>query len=176
LRNRERSSQTLLQVILFSFTLSHLNHSQHARTKPMAREVIITDDLDGSRDAQPVRFGFHDKQYEIDLPGKNEAQLAQLLTRYIDKGREVAQPTAVTGRRRGQAKRPGRQDLADIRDWAKHKGLEVSDRGRIRADIIDQYDREQAAPPVRDTVRPGRPVAGEETSPASGSNSLPNTP
>src|SRR5512142_2843844 len=122
----------------------------------MAREVIITDDLDGSPSAEPVRFGFHDKQYEIDLSGKNEAEFAKLLARYIDKGREVTPPpAAVTGRRRGQAKRPGREDLAAIREWAKHKGLEVSDRGRIKAEIIEQYDQEQVAgPAVQEPARP----------------------
>jgi hypothetical protein len=142
----------------------------------MAREVIITDDLDGSRDAQPVRFGFHDKQYEIDLSGKNEAQLAQLLARYIDHGREIAPPTAVTGRRRGQVKRPGREDLAAIRQWAHDKGLEVSDRGRIKADIIEQYDREQAAPSAAAIAQPDRAAVGEGARPASGSNSPPTTP
>jgi hypothetical protein len=32
--------------------------------------------------------------------------------------------------------------LADIREWAKTKNYQVSDRGRIKQSIIDEYDEE----------------------------------
>jgi hypothetical protein len=139
----------------------------------MAREVIITDDLDGSPSATPVRFGFHDKQYEIDLSGKNEAQLAQLLARYIDHGREVTPPpAAVTARRRGAGKRPGREDLTAIREWAKQKGLKVSDRGRISADIIEQYDAAHS----KTRPSPDRPATTSGDTNAGTRSAAPNSP
>ncbi len=30
--------------------------------------------------------------------------------------------------------------VAEIRAWAKSKGLKVNDRGRIPADIVEKYD------------------------------------
>jgi hypothetical protein len=31
-------------------------------------------------------------------------------------------------------------DLATIREWARAKGYQVADRGRISANIMDEYD------------------------------------
>lgn len=111
----------------------------------MAKQTIYTDDLDGSHGAQPVRFGFRDKQYEIDLSQEHEEEMEAFLARYIEKGREAVPPPPAPGRARGAGKRPGRTDLPAIREWAQRKGMEVADRGRIKADIIEEYDRERGA-------------------------------
>lgn len=47
--------------------------------------------------------------------------------------------------RRGQARRggriaPARQRSADIRAWAKEHGISVSERGRIPANVVEQYE------------------------------------
>jgi hypothetical protein len=98
--------------------------------------VIITDDLDGSGNAETVSFGFGGVTYEVDLGTKNRARLEQALAPFIEAGRRV--PGG--GRRRG-AGRPGGSsaDLADVRAWARAAGLKVSGRGRISSDIMRQY-------------------------------------
>jgi hypothetical protein len=95
--------------------------------------VIVTDDLDGSDNAETVSFGFDGVTYEIDLAKKNRAKLEKALAPYIEAGRRVPRG----GRRAG-----GRAsaDRSAVRAWAKSAGLEVSDRGRVSAEIMRQYE------------------------------------
>ncbi len=104
----------------------------------MARSVsvIMTDDLDGSADAETVSFGFGGVTYEIDLGEKNRAKLEKALAPFIEAGRRVPRG----GRRRG-AERPGPSvDRAAVRAWAKSAGIKVPERGRISAEILRQYE------------------------------------
>ena len=50
--------------------------------------VIITDDLDGSGNAETVSFGFGGVTYEVDLSTKNRARLEKALGPFIEAGRE----------------------------------------------------------------------------------------
>jgi hypothetical protein len=100
--------------------------------------VIITDDLDGSEGAQTVAFGFEGVSCEIDLNAKNRARLEKALAPFIAAGRKVPRRSRVR-----PAGRPGggeRTDRAAIRAWAKAAGLTVSERGRISAEVIRQYE------------------------------------
>lgn len=98
--------------------------------------VIITDDIDGSEDAETVIFGFDGIMYEIDLAKKNRAKLERTVAPYVAAGRKVTRR-----RTQGSAGRSTgpRVDRALVRAWAKEHGLKVSDRGRISADVMQQY-------------------------------------
>ena len=74
--------------------------------------------------------------YEIDLSTKNANAFRRQLAPFIEHARKTG---------RGQRRRPGRtassrERSADIRAWAKDQGITVSDRGRIRASVADQYE------------------------------------
>ena len=98
--------------------------------------VVITDDLDGSPDAETVAFGFEGHSYEIDLGKKNRARLQKSLQPFMDAGRRTTQRrTAKTPRGAGT-----RTDRAAVRAWAAGQGLKVSERGRISADVMSKYD------------------------------------
>lgn len=100
--------------------------------------VIMTDDLDGSEDAETVSFGFGGVTYEIDLGKKNRAKLEKALAPFIEAGRRVPR-----GGRRRSADRQGGGASADrsaVRAWAKSAGIKVPERGRISADIMRQYE------------------------------------
>lgn len=99
--------------------------------------VIITDDLDGSCGAEPVSFGLDGTSYEVDLGAKNRAKLEKALAPFIDAGRRL--PTRA-GRRRPSRASGTSVDNAAIRTWAGTAGLQVSERGRISADIIREYE------------------------------------
>jgi hypothetical protein len=99
--------------------------------------VVINDDIDGSADAETVSFGLDGMSYEIDLSEKNRAKLDKALAPYIENGHRVARSRRQTGLSRS---RSGRVDRAAIRTWAKENGLQVSDRGRISADVLEQYE------------------------------------
>ena len=105
----------------------------------MARKVsvVTTDDLDGSPDAETVSFGLDGVSYEIDLAPANKSRLAETISPYIAAGRKVSRG------RRPRAPQPaagGRVDRAAVRTWAREAGLAVSERGRISADVMSQYE------------------------------------
>jgi nucleoid-associated protein Lsr2 len=97
--------------------------------------IVITDDLDGSPDAETVAFSFDGHSYEIDLGKKNLARLQKSLQPFMDAGRRTAESrTAKTGRDTGS-----RTDRAAVRAWAAGQGLKVSERGRISAEVMSKY-------------------------------------
>lgn len=105
----------------------------------MAQKTIVKmyDDLDGSEidaEGKSVSFSFDGTSYEIDLSGKNVAKMREDLSVYIDKARKVS------NRGRGSAKaEPAPLDTKAVRAWAEEQGLEVSARGRLSSELIEQY-------------------------------------
>ena len=98
--------------------------------------VALEDDLDGSPASETVRFGLDNAQYEIDLNKKNARAFRKKLTPFVEHARKAGPE-----QRHGPARTASsRQRSADIRAWAKAKGLAVSDRGRIPASVADQYE------------------------------------
>jgi hypothetical protein len=105
----------------------------------MARSVavVVTDDLDGSLDAETVTFGLDGVTYEIDLSANNRAKLDRDFAPYIEAGRRISRIRS----RGGQGRQAGpRVDRAAVRAWAKENGLHVSERGRISAELMSQYE------------------------------------
>jgi hypothetical protein len=99
--------------------------------------VALEDDMDGGPANETMRFGLDGSEYEIDLSKKNADHFRKALTPFIGHARRVAS--------RGQARRGGRtvstrQRSADIRAWAKEHGISVSERGRIPANVVEQYE------------------------------------
>jgi hypothetical protein len=103
----------------------------------MAQKVQITlvDDLDGSPADETVQFGLDGVAYEIDLSSANAAALRESLGRYVGSARRLS------GRRgRSGSTARGDSDAHLIRTWAKQRGLEVSERGRIPAEVRRAYE------------------------------------
>lgn len=100
-------------------------------------QVVLEDDLDGGKADETVSFGLDGATYEIDLSKKNAAKLRDALSAYVGSGRRVA------GRRgggRARSRGRGGSDSAQIREWAKANGYDVSERGRISAEIREAYN------------------------------------
>ena len=113
----------------------------------MAQKVTVSliDDMDGNKADETVEFGLDGKNYEIDLSSKNAEKLRDALATYVAAARRPG------GRRRGggggaaaATRRPSvdREQNQAIRDWARKRGMKVSDRGRIPADVLDAYHQE----------------------------------
>ena len=83
-----------------------------------------------------MRFAFDGSDYEIDLNAKNAAAFGKQLAPYIEHARKAGRAQS---RRSGRAA-ANRQRSGDIRAWAKEHGVAVSDRGRIPASVVEQYD------------------------------------
>jgi len=98
-------------------------------------DVALEDDLDGGPADETVRFGIGGAEYEIDLSNKNATAFRRQLAPFVDHARKTG---------RGQRRRPGRSTSSrdrsgGIRAWAKSQGIAVSDRGRIPANVAEQY-------------------------------------
>lgn len=100
---------------------------------------MISDDLDGSPNAETVTFGFDGVMYEIDLAKKNRYKLMRKVAPYDEAARKVSS----TRSRAGSARRaPSRVDRAAVRAWAAQHGLTVSSRGRISAAVLERHEAE----------------------------------
>jgi hypothetical protein len=113
----------------------------------MARQTIymLVDDIDGGEADQTVRFAIDGVQYEIDLSEKNAGKMRQAFAKYIEAGSKVGRVGGVarSAPSRGKpAVGADRDQNRAIREWAQAKGIAVSDRGRIKQDIVDRYHAE----------------------------------
>ena len=114
----------------------------------MAKRVIheLIDDINGQPADESLGFGLDGVQYEIDLTAKNAAKLRDALAPFLAGGTKLGRGgvTASRGRPgRGQhAARSDRELNQAIREWAKSKKIDVSDRGRIKQEIVDRYHAE----------------------------------
>ena len=117
----------------------------------MARELrtVLLDDLDGSDADETFTFEFDGRSYEIDLTTQHADQLEeafQLLDPFVDHLRRVVprstkrrtHPRKAIGKKATGRSSP-RLDTKAVRAWAWENGIELSDRGRIPANIVDKW-------------------------------------
>jgi hypothetical protein len=99
--------------------------------------IVLVDDLDGTEATETVTFGVDGSTYEIDLNDANAAALREALSGYVGHARKVT-----GGGRRGRKSSgsASSSNTKDVREWAKSQGMEVSERGRISADVQQAYD------------------------------------
>jgi hypothetical protein len=112
----------------------------------MARKVAVEllDDIDGSEAAETLKFGLDGTNYEIDVNEKHADQPRRSLAKFILSARRLGRGGVAPTRRRA-ATLPARSDRAQnqaIREWAKRKKIQLSDRGRIPANVLAQYEAE----------------------------------
>ncbi len=101
--------------------------------------IVLVDDLDGSEADETVTFGLDGTTYEIDLTDANAAALREALSGYVGHARKVT-GGARRGRKSSGGSSSGGTNTKDVREWAKSQGMEVSERGRISADVQRAYD------------------------------------
>jgi hypothetical protein len=101
--------------------------------------VVLEDDLDGGPAAETVRFRVGGAEYEIDLNDLNASEFREALAPYVQHARRE---------RRRQSGRTvsSRQRSSTIRAWAKGQGITVSERGRIPASVVEQYEAAAKGP------------------------------
>ena len=97
--------------------------------------IVLEDDIDGGEATETLLFGLDGIGYEIDLSEKNAVKLRDSLAKYIGAARRTA-----ARNRRGTRRGSAGPSTAQVRDWARSQGYQVSDRGRISADIRTAYE------------------------------------
>lgn len=120
-------------------------------------EIRLIDDLTGEDAEETVQFALDGKSYEIDLSRKNASRLREALADYVASARRLggrrggrsggtrtsarkAAPEAAAPRSRRAV---GREQNQAIREWARSRGMKISDRGRIPTDVLEAYHRER---------------------------------
>ncbi|MGH3446379.1 MAG: histone-like nucleoid-structuring protein Lsr2 [Nocardioidaceae bacterium] len=96
--------------------------------------VVLEDDLDGSEAQETVLFGLDGTNYEIDLSQRNATKLRDAMAKYVGASRRKVRSRRRSGRAASGPK------PAEVREWAREAGYEVSERGRVPAEIRDAYD------------------------------------
>jgi hypothetical protein len=98
--------------------------------------VTVTCDICGStRDAKTRTISLDGQAREIDLCGKDGRALDKVAGKYVPHARRLRRTTGTVRRTVSD-----RQRSADIRDWARTQGYELSGRGRIPASIEAEYE------------------------------------
>lgn len=106
-------------------------------------QVLLTDDLDGSEADETVPFALDGISYEIELSESNAQKLRDVLASYITAGRRVGGRSTRRQKPAAEPAAPVRVDLADVREWARANGYQVSDRGRISSEVRAAYEAAQ---------------------------------
>lgn len=101
-------------------------------------KVYLIDDIDGSDATDTVNFTVDGVNYEIDLNEKHAAELRADFDKWIANARRVGGRRA---RRTGGGRGAGTSEAALIRAWARENGYEVSERGRVPAEIREAYEQ-----------------------------------
>lgn len=97
--------------------------------------VQLVDDLDGSKAAETVRFGFDGGRYEIELSARNAKRFRKLVGEYVPHARR-----APNGHPRPRAGRDRQRRNSDIRAWATANNIAIAPVGRIPAAVIARYN------------------------------------
>ena len=110
----------------------------------MAQKVQITllcDLDDGNVEAEEtLHFGLADITYEVDVCGNHAQQIRDGLQPFVAHARKSSSASSSSSRRRPGRSAAGRDQTAGIRAWAKDKGIQVNDRGRIPASVVKEYE------------------------------------
>ncbi|HEY1569727.1 MAG TPA: Lsr2 family protein [Pseudonocardiaceae bacterium] len=108
----------------------------------MAQKVTVqlVDDLDGSVAEETVEFGLDGVAYQIDLSSVNAEKIRAMLSDYVSHARRSGARRRSSGNVvRGRSAVVDREQNQAIREWARKRGLKVSERGRISAEVLDAY-------------------------------------
>ena len=103
-------------------------------------QVRYTDDIDGTdlgETANTISFAFEGRQYSIDLSDDNAQALREAMAPYIETGHRVTGRNTKAARRTSAKTSPA--NTKAIREWAQANGYDVSNRGRIPADVMEAY-------------------------------------
>ncbi|QFZ20419.1 histone-like nucleoid-structuring protein Lsr2 [Saccharothrix syringae] len=117
----------------------------------MARQTIVTlvDDLDGSEARETVDFALDGVSYSIDLSAGNADKLRRRLADFVASGRRSSgRKQRTTRQRHTRTTVPAGGDRAQnqaIREWARSRGEQISDRGRISTALIEQFQQAHSA-------------------------------
>lgn len=101
-------------------------------------QIIYVSDMSGEtitdNDAPSLSFGWDGADYSIDLTAKEAEKFHKAIEPYLNAA------TKVSAKGRGAKKGAAKSNAAEVRAWAQSNGIDVPDRGRIPASVLDAYN------------------------------------
>ena len=102
--------------------------------------TVLIDDVDGSEAVETVTFGLDGRTFEIDLNATHAEDLREVLAPFLSVARRVSGAgrrvqASASSKRQGEAE----VDPKAVRAWAEANGVTVNARGRLKADVVEQY-------------------------------------
>lgn len=107
----------------------------------MASRVVtqLISDLSGDEiqdgGGESIEFAYRGKSYVIDLTDKEVAGFDKAVAMYIEHATQQGR-----SRRSNSGPSAPKSDAKAIRDWATAQGIDVPARGRIPAELREQYE------------------------------------
>lgn len=102
--------------------------------------IVLVDDIDGGDADETVTFGLDGTTYEIDLSSANAEKLRETLAPFVGHARRVAGGRRASGSSRRTTASTAGPSAKEIREWARENGWDLSDRGRVSAEVRQAYD------------------------------------
>lgn len=108
----------------------------------VARQVVVQSTCDECGLDGPIetfRFGWDLVTYEIDLCQEHAAELSEVMERLISSGRRLGSPAKSVN---VAPPAPSPRDMAttaEVRAWARKKGMDVSEKGRVPDEVFEKY-------------------------------------
>ncbi len=105
----------------------------------MAQKTVVqlVDDFDGKElargEGETVRVTLDGAEYELDLSSKNAQRLRDDFGKWLNHARRVG------GRRSSGNRSKSEVDSKAVRAWAASNGIQLSERGRIPATVVEQF-------------------------------------
>lgn len=103
---------------------------------------VLIDDIDGSEAEETAIFAVGRQFYEIELSADHLKQFHSDMEKWTAHARKTK---AAPAKNTSSPRTSGSSEAAQIREWARKKGIKLSDRGRVPATIRDQYYAERSA-------------------------------
>ncbi len=103
-------------------------------------QVILFDDLYCGEAEESVSFSLDGVNYEIDLSAANAEALREAIAPWVGHARRISGRSGGRGRGAARGRSAAKADLGDVRAWARENGYQVSDRGRVSAEVMAAYE------------------------------------
>jgi len=105
---------------------------------------LHADEVEGS---ETIAFGLDGSSYEIDVCDEHAAELRDAFAPFVGAARRAGRAPSTPAQRRG-GRSGGRaaggsgdkNRVAEIREWARANGHQVSERGRISSTVLAAYE------------------------------------
>ena len=113
----------------------------------MGKRVIelLVSDLSGTEldagQGETIEFSYRGKDYTIDVTDTEAEKFDKAMEKYLNAATKLGgRRSAGSSSRRSGGSGRSKEELADARAWLKQNGHKVSDRGRIKQELLDIYD------------------------------------